>query len=175
MAEAVTVKPTEQKADVLGLLKSNSAFRLLWLSRIVSVIGSSLSLVVLILYTATSTASGLAVALLMLVSDLAPTVLSPILGTLSDRVDRKRVMVLCELAQGLIIASIALFTPPLPILLILMGFKTVLSHLFGTTSRSAVPDLIKDEDLESANSALGLGSTSTTTRAAKRAQTRVMI
>lgn len=160
MAEAVTVKPTEQKADVLGLLKSNSAFRLLWLSRIVSVIGSSLSLVVLILYTATSTASGLAVALLMLVSDLAPTVLSPILGTLSDRVDRKRVMVLCELAQGLIIASIALFTPPLPILLILMGFKTVLSHLFGTTSRSAVPDLIKDEDLESANSAFGLGSTS---------------
>lgn len=160
MAEAVTTTPAEKKADVFGLLKSNSAFRLLWLSRIVSVVGSSLSLVTLLLYTATATGSGMAVALLMLVSDLAPTLLSPFLGTLSDRVNRKRVMVLCELGQGMLFASIAFFTPPLPILLIMIGVHTIISHLFGTASRSVVPDLIKDEDLESANAALGLGSTS---------------
>ena len=141
-----------------SLLRGNRSFRTLWFARTVSFFGDSLSLVALMLYVADTTGEALAVALLLLVGDFAPSLLSPLTGTLSARWDLRRVMVACELAQGALVAVIALTLPSLPLLLTLVALRAVAGQIFQPASRAAVPALVRDRNLESANSALGFGT-----------------
>jgi MFS family permease len=137
-------------------LRGNRPFRSLWCARSTSFLGDSLGLVTLLLYTANTTGQALAVALL-LVGDFAPALLGPFIGVISDRFDLKRVMVLCELVQGVLVALIALTLPSLPLLLSLVALRAIAGQIFQPASRVAVPALVRDRDLESANSALGFG------------------
>src|SRR5215218_8823585 len=102
------------RAGVVRLLLGNRAFLSLWCARGVSFLGDSLGLVALLLYTAEATGQALSVALLLLVGDFAPALLGPLTGVASDRFDPKRVMVSCELAQGVLTAVVALTLPPCP-------------------------------------------------------------
>src|SRR3954465_13844048 len=78
----------------------NPPFRLLLAARTVSRIGDSLSLVALMLHVAATTGQALAVALLLLAGDVAPALLGPLAGTVSDRFALRHVMVARELGRG---------------------------------------------------------------------------
>src|SRR5215210_4044894 len=118
-------EPGGSGAGVLRLLRGNRPFRSLWCARSISFLGDSLSLVALMLYTANTTGQALAVALLLLVGDFAPALLGPFTGTISDRFNLKRVMMLCELVQGVLVAVIALTLPSLPLLLALVALRSI--------------------------------------------------
>ena len=145
-------------AGSLRLLGGNRPFRLLWTARTVSFLGDSLSLVALLLHVATTPGQALAVALLLLAGDFAPAMLGPLAGTVADRLDRKRVMVGCELAQAALVAVIALWLPSLPLLLVLVGLRALAGQVFQPASRAAVPAVVADRDLERANAAVGFGT-----------------
>ena len=142
----------------VSLIRENVAFRNLWVSRSLSFIGDSLGGIALLLYVAATEGSGMAVALLLLVGDFTPTLLSPFAGALSDRLDRKRLMIASELAQGAVIAAIALADLPFAALLGLVALRTTMSGIFQPASRSAVSELVPRDRLESANAALGFGT-----------------
>lgn len=133
-------------------------FRLLWSARTVSYLGDSLSLVALMLYLHDTTGRALAVALLLLAGDFAPSLLSPFTGVISDRFDLKRVMVVCELVQAGVVVVIALTLPSLPLLLGLVALRAIAGQVFQPASKAAVPALVPDKDLERANSSLGFGT-----------------
>jgi len=59
--------------------------------------------------------------------------------------------------QGVLVAIIALTLPSLPLLLALVALRAIAGQIFQAASRTAVPALAPDRDLESANSALGFG------------------
>ena len=141
-----------------GLLRDNRPFRRLWSARCVSFLGDSLGLVALLLYVADATGQGTAVALLLLVGDFAPALLGPFTGAIGDRFGLRRAMVACDLAQGVLVALIALTLPSLPLLLALVGLRSLAGHIFQPASRAAVPALVPDRDLEAANSAVGFGT-----------------
>lgn len=141
-----------------ALLRANPAFRLLWTARTASYVGDSLGLVALLLYLEVSTGQALAVALLLIVVDFVPGLLGPLTGVVGDRFDLRRVLVTCEVAQGLLTLAVAVLLPPLPVLLVLVGLRGVAAQVFQPASRSAVPALVPDEHLETANSALGAGT-----------------
>ncbi|MCP2244890.1 MFS transporter [Lentzea aerocolonigenes] len=143
---------------MLTLLKENGPLRVLSTARVVSVLGDMLSLVVLMLHVESVAGKAIAVAALLLVGDFAPSLLSPLTGVISDRFDRRTVMISCELAQGVLLAVIALTLPPLPVLLLLVGVRAVLGQIFLPASRAAVPSLVSDDDLGQANTVLGFGS-----------------
>jgi MFS family permease len=145
-------------AGIRGLLGDNRPFRWLWLARLLSFLGDSVGLIALLLYTAGHFGTGLAVALLMIAGDFVPSLLSPIAGAVSDRWDKRAVMVSCELIQGAIIAVIALRLPSLPLLLALVAVQSCVAAVFQPASRSAVPSLVRDADLERANAAIGFGT-----------------
>jgi MFS family permease len=145
---------------VLTLLKENGPLRVLSTARVVSVVGDALSLVTLMLHVQSVLGKAIAVAALLLVGDFAPSLLSPLTGLISDRFDRRTVMIVCEVAQGVLLAVIAVTLPPLPILLALVGVRAVLGQIFVPASRAAVPSLVAEKDLAQANTALGLGSNS---------------
>jgi MFS family permease len=122
------------------------------------VFGNSLSLVALLLYVAGTTAQAFAVAALLLVGDFVPSLFGPLTGLVSDRFDLRRVMVGCELVQAAAVVVIALARPPLPVLLSLVALRATAGQIFQPASRAAVPLLVPDGRLESANAALGFGS-----------------
>jgi len=142
----------------MGSLAANSGFRLLWSARGVSFLGDSLSLVALLLYVAQDTGQAFAVAALLLVGDFAPALLGPLTGTVGDRFDLRRVLVVCDLMQGVVVLVIGLALPPLPVLLALVALRGVAGQVFGPASRAVLPVLVADEDLEKANSAIGFGA-----------------
>jgi MFS family permease len=145
-------------AGSLRLLGANRPFRLLWSARAVSFLGDSLALVALMLHVAGTTGQALAVAALLLAGDFAPALLGPLTGTVADRLERRRVMVGCELVQGVLVAAIALWLPSLPLLLVLVGLRAVAGQVFQPASRAAVPALVGQRDLEQANAAVGVAT-----------------
>jgi MFS family permease len=140
------------------LLRINAPFRALSIARVVSYAGDAVSLVALMLFVADTAGPPLAVALLLLIGDFAPSLLSPLTGALADRFDRRRVMITCELAQGALLVVIALVLPPLPLLLALVAIRSTIGHTFQSASRAAIPALVPDPDLAAANSTIGFGT-----------------
>jgi MFS family permease len=130
----------------------------LWCARSISLFGDALTLVTLLLHIADSTGEAFAVALLLLVGDFAPALLGPLTGVVSDRFNLKRLMVMCELAQGILVGVIALTLPSLPLLLALVALRALVAQVFLPAPRVAVPALVHHRDLERANSSLGFGS-----------------
>jgi MFS family permease len=109
-------------------------------------------------HVASSTGEATAVSLLLLAGDFVPALLSPLTGTLSDRYDRRRIMIGCEIVQGALVVLIALWLPSVPILLVLVGLRATAGQVFQAASRSMVPALVEDHQLENGNTAIGLGT-----------------
>ncbi|TCC64511.1 MFS transporter [Kribbella pittospori] len=142
----------------MGVLREARGFRVLWVARAVSFLGDSLGLVALLLYVEASTGAALAVALLLLAGDLTPGLFGAFAGVVGDRFDLRRVMVTCDVLQGALVVVMAVTLPPLPVLLVMVAVLSVVAQVFQASSRSAVPALVRDEDLEAANSTLGAGT-----------------
>ena len=141
-----------------SLITGNARFRSLWFARLLSFFGDSVGLIALLLYTAERFHSGLAVGFLMLAGDFVPSLVSPVAGAISDRLDRRLVMINCELLQGALIAVIAIALPTLPLLLTLVAVQSCVAAVFQPASRSVIRGLVADADLERANAAIGFGT-----------------
>jgi MFS family permease len=135
------------------LIFREPVFGRLWLARVLSYLGSYITAAALTLYVA-GISGPVAVSLLMLSMSL-PRLLGPFAGTVSDRMDGKRLMAVCDFGEATLVGAVALFLPPLPVLLALIAAAAVLSTLFFPAGRSAVPALVSAEDLAPANALLG--------------------
>ncbi len=135
------------------LLLRNQAFGRFWAARILSILGTYVTITALTLYVY-KVSGPLAVTLLMLSLGL-PRLLGPFAGAVADRTDGRRLMIYCDLGEATLMAAIALFLPPLPVLFVLVACASILSTLFFPAGRSAVPALVGDEDLSPANALLG--------------------
>ena len=132
------------------LIRINRPLRLLVISRAISFVGSSMGLVALLLHLSTPLGVA-AVTLLLLCGDMLPALLAPLTGVLADRIELRRLMVICEVGQGLVTAVIAIWLPAVPILLVLFTIRAVLGQIFQPASRAAVPTLVADDQLLAAN------------------------
>ncbi|WP_246486902.1 MFS transporter [Kribbella qitaiheensis] len=148
----------DARRGAFAVLRGNGGFRGLWVARSVSFLGDSLSLVALLLYVEAETGAALAVALLLLAGDFTPGLFGAFAGVIGDRIDLRKVMVGCDLAQAGLVVAMAATLPPLPVLLVLVAVRSLVAQVFQASSRSAVPALVADRDLETANSALGAGT-----------------
>jgi MFS family permease len=150
--------PPHGGSSAMTLLSANRAFRSLAISRVVSFVGDTLSLVALMLHVSATAGTALAVSALLLVGDFGPALLSPVTGAIADRFDRKRVMIACELVQGALLVLIATTLPALPLLLVLVGIRATVGQTFQPASRAVIPALVGEPDLAAANSMLGFGT-----------------
>jgi MFS family permease len=67
---------------------------------------------------------------LLLLAETLPRLLGPFAGTLADRAEGRRFMILCDLGQAALIGCVALLLPPFPVLVALVAGASVLSTLF---------------------------------------------
>ena len=137
-----------------NLLRLSPVFRRLWLARTLSNVGDGVAFVALVLLVHNREGTGLAVGGLLLVQAV-PRFLGPVAGTVADRVEQRALMIGCDLVNTALFGAIALWTPSLPILLVLAGASSCVDTLFSPAGRSALPALVARDELLQANAWLG--------------------
>lgn len=138
----------------LGVLSRSPAFAALAGARAVSLVGDGIGSLALIAYVQDKQGTGTAMGLLLLTASL-PRLLSPLAGTVADRVDRRLVLAGGELGQGVLLVVAAVWLPPLPVLLLLLLAKATIVTVSEPAGTSAIPALVDDDDLVAANAVLG--------------------
>lgn len=92
-----------------------------------------------------------------LFTQVPSALVAPWSGMMADRLDRKRIMITCDLLGAAAYGGMAVTGQPL--LLILLGSVAALLHApFGPAARAAVPNLAGEADLTWANGTLSAAS-----------------
>jgi MFS family permease len=137
-----------------NLLFRNRTFRRMWTARAISFIGDGIAITALVLHVGSTNGTGTAVGALLLAQAL-PHLLGPMAGVIADRTDQRRLMIACNVGNGVVFGIAAWFLPTLPGLLVLVATSSLLDTIFGPAGRSAIPALVDEGDLLSANAWLG--------------------
>jgi DHA3 family macrolide efflux protein-like MFS transporter len=141
-------------------LALNGAFSALWSGQLISLFGDRLNQLALVAVVAISTGSALATGLVFFAATLPNLLLSPIAGTFVDRWDHKEVMVVSDILRGAIVLVLPLAAITNIILVYPLIFLVTSISVFFRPARVAIlPQIVPEEDLLSANSALWVGET----------------
>jgi MFS family permease len=141
----------------ISLLRRNRDFRRAYLSSLISLGGDWFLLVALFGLVLDLTDSPLAVAFLLAAQDLTYFIVSPVMGILADRLDRKRVMVTADIGRAVLCVGF-LFTQTEStwwIVYPLLAAMACFSAAFEPASAAALPNLVDGEDLATANALSG--------------------
>lgn len=141
----------------LSLLSRNADFRKLYTAQLISFGGDWFLTVALFGLILDLTGSPF-MASLVPVAQVTPFFLmSPIAGTLADRLDRQRLMVTADLVRaGLAVGFLAVNGPEdVWLAFVLQAALAALGALFDPASSAAVPNLVDPEDLPAANALVG--------------------
>ena len=131
-----------------SLLK-NARFRRLWIGQGLSFVGDFVSTVALVLLVVDVSGSASAVGG-VLVARLLPTLASPLVGVLADRLDRRAVLVAADLVRAVLVLGL-IFARDLPIIFALVFLLGVAQTVFNPTVRAAFPSVVGGGDLTRAN------------------------
>ena len=131
-----------------SLLK-NSRFVRLWLGQGLSFVGDSVSTVALVLLVVDLSGSASAVGG-VLVARLLPTLASPFVGVLADRLDRRAVLVAGDLVRAILVFGL-IFVRDLPAIYALVFLLGAAQTVFNPTVRAAFPGVVGGGDLTRAN------------------------
>jgi MFS family permease len=135
-------------------LRDSPAFRRLWVARTISQVGDGIAVLALVLFVQQTRGTGVAVGGLLLAAAL-PRFLGPLAGVVVDRVEQRSLMIACDLGQAGLFVGIAWLVPTYPALLAMVAATAVLDTLFGPAGRSAIPALVRPEQLLRANAWIG--------------------
>ena len=141
----------------LDLLRRNPAFARLYLAQLVSFGGDWFATVALLGLALQLTGSS-EVASFVLVLQVGPFFLvSPLAGVLADRLDRRRLMVAADLSRAVIALGFLVARDPTTLWVALAATAGVsaLSAFFEPTSSAALPNLVDEDDLPTANVLIG--------------------
>jgi MFS family permease len=140
-------------APAVNPIRDSPAFRRLLVARTVSHLGDGVAVTALVLLVQEARGTGTAVGALLLATSV-PRFLGPIAGAVVDRVEQRSLMIACDLGQALLFGVIAWSVPPFPVLLGLVAAAAALDTLFAPAGRSAVPALVRPEQMLRANALL---------------------
>jgi len=135
------------------LLRSNRNFRLLWFAQIVSELGDWFYSVAIFSFLLQLTGSAQLVAYAFLMQVLPQTLIAPAAGIINDRLSRKQVMIIADLARAVIVLSMLLVRSrgTLWLLFALLFCETVCWGLFEPGRSAAIPNITSSEEIPLAN------------------------
>ncbi|MFK0044691.1 MFS transporter [Streptomyces sp. NPDC090741] len=135
----------------------NRDFNVFWLGQALSVLGGSISLLALPLLVYDATGSLVQMGLITVISGVGAITTGLFAGYVVDRTDRRRLMITCDLVRALLLGAVPfiwLAGPRIWVLYVLTALVTALKTLFDVAYVTAVPNLVRAEDLITANGRL---------------------
>lgn len=146
--------PTEGRtASYRQLIRGNRSFRYLWSGQIISLTGDWFNLIASAALIATLTQSGTAVGGLFVVRMLAPFIVSPIAGVVSDRYNRKAIAVATDVLRSFVVLGFLLVRRPEDVWLIylLTAVQGASQGFYFPAWNAMLPDITRPEELGMAN------------------------
>jgi predicted MFS family arabinose efflux permease len=140
----------------LSLLRRNRDFRALFFASVISLGGDWFLWVAINSLIFETTHKALYVGLAILAQESAFFLASPIGGALADRIDRRKLMIACDLARAVVCAAF-LFVGPETIWLayVLLPVLATFAAPFDPAFSAATPNVVDPEDLPAANALNG--------------------
>ena len=126
------------------------------IGKLISVFGSAIYTFAIGLYVLKQTGSGFSFALTLFVGLIPTIIFSPVAGYMSDRFDKKKIVVSMDFANGMMFLILFMLTLKFelnqPMIYISTFMTTVFTTFFGIAFEAAKPNLVDDEKLMSINS-----------------------
>src|SRR6478672_2526727 len=139
------------------LLKTRH-FGLLFWGQMTSQIGDSLNRVALLWFVYQMTGSAMKMVMIGLLQTIPPLILGPLVGVYLDRVNKRSVMIGVAVARTLLVLLIPLLYAfnelTLERLYVAVFLLAVVSTIFGPALSSAVPQIVRRDQLTAANALL---------------------
>jgi len=144
------------------LIRENRDFRKLWIAAVISMLGEWFNTIALFFLILEYTGSEFLLGMLFTVRMAGFAILQPFIGLLADRFNRKTLMVVSNLMQAGFALCFLLVNDSSDIVWMigLSGLMMVLHGVYMTAERAALPNVVSEEDLATAN-ALDAASWST--------------
>ncbi|MFI1060729.1 MULTISPECIES: MFS transporter [Streptomyces] len=144
--------------DSIPPLRRNTSFNVFWLGQALSVLGGSVSLLALPLLVLDATGSLVQMGMVTVVSGATAIGTGVFAGYVVDRVDRRKLMIVCDLVRAVLFGAVPLVWwaagPQLWLLYVLTALAAVLKTLFDVAYVTAIPNLVRTRDLTAANGRL---------------------
>lgn len=126
------------------------------LGKFVSVFGTSVYTFAIGIYVLNTTGSGLTFATTLGFGIVATIIFNPIAGVIADRFDKKKIVVIMDLLNGLLFITVyfisVIYELNLIIIYLSIFFTTVFTTILGISFETAKPNIISDKRLMSINS-----------------------
>ncbi|EDS76919.1 putative permease; putative multidrug-efflux transporter [Clostridium botulinum C str. Eklund] len=140
----------------LKLLKQKDFFLLIF-GKLISLLGTGIQEFALSMYVLKITGSGAKFSTVLAVSMIAPILLGPIAGVFVDWLDKKKIIVYCDILSGIIVGIYALFFKTnhglsLLSIYVLAILLSLISTIFQPAISTVIPSIVKKEELVEANS-----------------------
>jgi MFS family permease len=135
------------------LLRKNPDYRKLYFGQSVSLLGDWFNFIAVQTLVFELTHSGFATGLALITSTLPAFFLTPLAGTVVDRFDRRKIMIIADVSRTVIALGMLLVrtSDQLPLIYLLMGLLVIFGSFFNPASSAAIPNLVRREDLYAAN------------------------
>ena len=141
--------------QAFGLLYRSPTFGRLWVGRLISLFGDAITLIALPWFVLQVTGSGTATAGILLTLQLPAILTSLVIGSLLDRFQPRTIMTIDNGLRTLIVGLIPILywfgLLELWLLFLLTFLAGMLVPATEVGSRSILPDLVEDKDLDAAN------------------------
>lgn len=143
----------EKIRPYIDLVSNNQNYRRLWLSQIVSNFGDWFGILAVYALITRYSDSEFLLGLIIVVKMLSLASFSPFAGYLTDRFNRRRIMIGCDLLRGLLVLGLLLVVSfeTLWLAYVLTALQMVLSAIFEPAKTSSIPNVTTDEELVDAN------------------------
>ena len=145
--------PAFQAVGYAELLRGNRSFRLLWLGQVVSQMGDWFDTIAVYTIALRLTGSGRAVALIMVARFLPSVVMGPLSGVVADRFSRRSIMITADLLRAIVVLGFLLVRRPdqMWLIYVLTVLQLAFSAFFEPAKTAAIPSIVSDRELLSAN------------------------
>lgn len=141
------------RAGYWELLRTNRNYRRLWVGDVASLLGDWFNTIALYTLVRQLTGSSLALGLVFLTRMLPFAVASPLAGLITDRLDRRRLMIAADLLRALVVLGFLLVdeVAELPLLYSLIALQMAVSAVFIPARSASIPNITTGRELLTAN------------------------
>jgi len=143
----------EKIRPYINLVSQNRDYRRLWLSQVVSNFGDWFGILAVYALITKYSDSEFLLGLIIVVKMLSLASFSPFAGYLTDRFNRRRIMIFCDLSRSLIVLGLLLVVSydTLWLAYVLTAFQMMLSAIFEPAKTSSIPNVTTEQELVDAN------------------------
>lgn len=137
----------------IQLVSNNRNYRRLWLSQVISNFGDWFGILAVYAVITRYSESEFLLGLIIIVKMMSLASFSPFAGYLTDRFNRRRLMILCDGARGIIILGMLLIQSyeTLWLAYALTALQMVFSAIFQPAKTSSIPNVTTEKELVDAN------------------------